>query len=255
MARARKRHVQQELLLPEEGRTRKNRRGTSRRRPGRPKKPGAGERHEQRERFDKLRVIHVTLSVGRQFDTLRKRDTYFAIRKATLAVLGRHDFRIVHMSPEDDHIHLIIEADNHNALWRGMQAFQISAAQHLNQALSKRTRTLCRGKVFVDRYHPVTVTSPTQARNTLNYVLNNWRRHHHDYRNEAQRGWDVDYMSSAISFAGWKELERPGARFQYNIELNQRLCVSPPQSWLLNVGWRRGGSISMYSIPHFDPHA
>jgi REP element-mobilizing transposase RayT len=180
---------------------------------------------------------------------------YFAIRRATQAVLDRQDFRIVHLSPEDDHIHVICEADNHVALWHGMLAFQISAAQHLNRALSKRTGTKRRGKVFADRYHPKLVTSPRQARHTLNYVLNNWRRHQQDYRRPEQQGWDIDYMSSAISFAGWKELERPGACFQYNVDREQRLCVSPPQSWLLNVGWRLAGPISMYSIPYFDPHA
>lgn len=250
MGRPRKRHVQQDLPLPAANRTRKNKPGA-----GRPRKSGPkGESHRKRPRFEKLRVIHSTLRLVRGFGSLRKRDTYFAIRRATQAVLGRHDFRIVHLSPEDEHIHVLCEADNHEALWRGMQAFQISAAQHLNQALSKRTGKSRRGKVFADRYHPKLVTSPTQARHTLNYVLNNWRRHQQDYRNPEQRGWDIDYMSSAISFAGWKELEQSGARFQYNVDPEQRLCVSPPQSWLLGDGWRRAGAISMYSIPYFDPH-
>jgi REP element-mobilizing transposase RayT len=248
MARKRKRHVQQSLLLPAPGRTRKNRPGA-----GRPKKKHAGERHQKRERFDKLRVVHVTLRVERRFRTLRNREMYFALRRATVAVLDRTDFRIVHLSPEDDHVHLIVEAENHTALWRGVQAFQISAAQHLNKVLGKRTRQAVRGKVFRDRYHPRTVTSPRQARNTLNYVLNNWRRHQHDERNFEIRRWDIDYMSSAISFGGWKELERSGARFQHNVDPGQRLCVSPPQSWLLNVGWRLAGSISMYSVPYYDP--
>jgi REP element-mobilizing transposase RayT len=249
MLRARKRHVQQDLLLPEPGRKRKHKAGA-----GRPPKKGrAGERHRKRARFDKLRVVHVTLRLVPRFGSLRMRDTYFAIRRATRAVLGRDNFRIVHLSPEDDHIHVICEADNHTALWRGMQAFQISAAQHLNQAVSKRLGTVRRGKVFADRYYPKLVTSPTQARHTLNYVLNNWRRHQHDFRDSQMRSWDIDYMSSAISFGGWKELERADARFQYNVDPDQRLCVSPPQSWLLNVGWRAAGSISMYSIPYFDP--
>src|SRR5438105_994676 len=113
MARERKRHVQQELGLPAPKRTRKNKPGA-----GRPRKAHAGEPHQKRVRFDKLRVVHATLRLVRGFGTLRKRDTYEALRRATRAVLERAgEFRVVHLSPEGDHIHLIVEAENHEALW------------------------------------------------------------------------------------------------------------------------------------------
>src|ERR1700754_1814866 len=108
-------------------------RGGKRKGAGRPAKGWRGsEPQGLRERFDRLSAVHITLRVVDDFPTLRSRSSYFAIRKATQAVLRRSDFRIVHVSLEKDHLHLIVEADNNEALTRGVQAFQISAAQHLN---------------------------------------------------------------------------------------------------------------------------
>jgi REP element-mobilizing transposase RayT len=244
MPRPRKIHVQQELDL------RKDRRGGKRKHAGRPAAgPRSSERHVTRERFDKLTVVHVTLRLVERYGTLRKRDAFLALRRATRAVLERADFRIVHASPETDHLHLVAEAENNGALSRGMQAFQISAAQHLNRVMGRRRRCRVRGRVFADRYNARPVRSPTQARNTLNYVLNNWRRHLHDdaHAYGDERFWDVDYMSSAVSFPGWKELETK--RLIYDVGDDLRLCVSLPQSWLLAAGWRKAGPISMYAVP------
>ena len=69
-------------------------------------------------------------AVGR----LRSRDNYHAIRKAMRTAWAREDFRINQISLERDHIHLIIEAENGNALDRGVRGFMTSAARHLNRA-------------------------------------------------------------------------------------------------------------------------
>lgn len=251
MSRRRKIHVQQSLDLNAKRDRCGGKRGGKRKGAGRPaKRPHRpSERHVTRLRFNRLTVLHVTLRLVDNYGSLRNRESFLAIRRATQAVLDRADFRIVHASPETDHLHLVVEAESNDALTRGMQAFQISAAQHLNRVKSRRLDRRVRGKVFADRYHARVVGSPTQARNTLNYVLNNWRRHLHDDANApaAHRFWDVDYMSSAVSFAGWKELEtRP---FQYDVIPELRLCVSPPHSWLLAAGWRKAGPISMYAVP------
>src|SRR5882724_13577481 len=120
MARARKRHVQTELFAERPVRKK-------RRRAGRPpkNKHRPSERHKTRERFERRRPVHVTLRTVDRYGTLRKRDTWEALRKATRAALGRAGFRIVHLSPERDHIHLIVEADTNAWLSSGMQAFQI----------------------------------------------------------------------------------------------------------------------------------
>src|SRR5262249_365394 len=70
------------------------------------------------------------------------------------------NFRIVQLSIQRTHVHLIVEADNKQALATGMQGFQVSAVKHLNAAISKdRPGPPRRGTVFPDRYHAEIITS------------------------------------------------------------------------------------------------
>jgi REP element-mobilizing transposase RayT len=118
--------------------------------------------------------VHVVLRVIGAVGNLRRRFTYRAIREATLTTARREDFRIVHVSIQRTHVHLLVEADDKKALASGMQGFQISAAKHLNAAISKgKPGPRRRGAVFPDRYHAEAITSPTQARHALSYVLTN----------------------------------------------------------------------------------
>src|SRR5262249_10885656 len=149
---------------------RKRRRGVKLGRP--PKGPRSSERHKRRDDFKPSQPIHVTCRVEQPVGTLRRRDAYHAVRKAMQLMLGKGDFRIVHVSLERDHVHLLIEADDKHALARGMQAFQSTAARLLNKAITKARGRIRRGRVFSDRYHPVIITSPTQAHHSLSYVLN-----------------------------------------------------------------------------------
>lgn len=83
-------------------------------------------------------------------------------------------FRIVHLSIQRTHIHLIVEAASRKALWKGMEAFSISAARQINAS------TGCKhGQVFADRYHARALTSPRQVRNCIASVLNNERERQH----------------------------------------------------------------------------
>jgi REP element-mobilizing transposase RayT len=135
-------------------------------------------------------------------DNLRRRFTYRAIREATLTTARREDFRIVHVSIQRTHVHLLVEADGKGPLAAGMQGFQISAAKHLNAAISKgKPGPRRRGTVFPDRYHAEVITSPRQARHALNYVLNNWRKHQED-RVLPMSEWQIDWFSTAAMFPG-----------------------------------------------------
>ena len=150
-------------------------------------------------------------------------------------VLARADFRIVHVSIQATHVHLLVEAEDERALAKGMQAFEISAARRLNAAAKRR------GTVFVDRYHPEVIDNPRQAHHCLGYVLNNWRKHG-EHRATA---WRLDPFSSAISFAGWTEQPR----FWEPPEAYERLPVSAPETWLLYDAWRRHGTIGITYVP------
>ena len=199
--------------------------------------------HRVRPEVTTNQAVHVTLRVAPYVRRLRRLDAYRAIRKAMQVVLARTEFRIVHASIQANHVHLVIEAASKLALARGMQAFQISAARRLNQVDLDDAGRQRRGSVFADRYHAEIVTTPTHARHTLSYVLNNWRKHKEDRAPHA-KGWLVDKYSSAINFAGWAE--------GYNWivpEDHESLPVATPESWLLREGWKLGGPISIYEVP------
>jgi REP element-mobilizing transposase RayT len=188
MARGHVKHEQVEMLFRTHG---GKRRGAGRR----PKAARAGTRHEARPEHDHHHPVHVTIRVVRSVDGLRRRDLYFAVRHATIVSAKREDFRIVHMSIQRDHLHLIVEADGQRALSKGVQGFSLSAARQVNKAITARGGAPRAGKVIGDRYHARPLTSPRAVRNTLAYALNNWR-HHGEDRARFARTWKVDPFSS-----------------------------------------------------------
>jgi putative transposase len=216
---------------------------------GRPRKgERASERHEERPVHRARYPVHIVLRVVKAVGSLRRRRAYQAIREATRTVARRGDVRIVHLSVQRTHVHLLVEANDKAALSAGMQGFQISAAKHLNAAISQgRPGPRRRGSVFPDRYHAVVVTSPRQARHALSYVVNNWRKHAED-RNDVTRRGDVDWYSSGALFSGWKECGRTGFAQGRPREL-EPVVVSAPRTWLLREGWMIHGAISCREVP------
>jgi REP element-mobilizing transposase RayT len=294
MARARKRHVQQVLF------DRSNRpvgrdgkpRGRGGARPGAGRKPKgkrAGAPHKKRPALKRWQPVHVVLRVVEDVGSLRKRHMYKALREATISVARRElndlrdgAFRIIHISIQRHHVHLLVEADHKMALSRGMQAFQISAAKHLNRAVSivsvKRAsrdraggvagvagvarafsvtgakRMLRehgelrrRGTVFPDRFHQEIISTPKQARHALAYVLNNWRKHRED-RWDFAGGWNVDPYSTGSHFDGWKEREDAVVLWRLR-ETYQPMVVYLARTWLLREGWRKHGLIRFDEVP------
>jgi hypothetical protein len=142
---------------------------------------------------------------------------------------------------------MIVEADHKAALARGMQSFQVSAARHVNAALGDRGRGRRRGKVFADRYHLEVITSPTQARHAIRYVLSNFRKHGEDEYGRA-RTWLVDPFSNGISFPDWKELEDKAWMWPIRPTYDP-LVVRRPSTWLLAEGWKLAGTISAREVP------
>src|SRR5512140_1124553 len=227
-------------------------RGGKRKGAGRPKKgTRASERHETRPRLRASEPVHVVARVAPGIPSLRSRELYLAIRDATITVAKLDDFRIVHLSIQATHLHLIVEAQHRTALSRGMQAFQISAAKQVNRVLGERAGERRRGTVFSDRYHARILPSPRQVRNCVAYVLNNWR-HHGEDRGRRSRTWLVDPFSSGVAFDGWKEraIEDGLAYKLFDVRSTYKaLVVWLPRSWLLRVGWRRHGAISLFEVP------
>ncbi len=181
-------------------------------------------------------MLRVAPEVGR----LRGPKAYRALHGAAARMLGRTDFRIVHISLQHNHVHLLVEAHDRVALARGVQAFEIAAARRINRAIGR-----ARGRVFVHRYHATVLTTPKQARHCLAYVLNNWRRHREDRRSAAARRAAIDPYSTAIHFDGWS-----GVAGRYVVPAGyDPLPTAPPTVWLLTTGWRRHGPIDPHEVP------
>src|SRR6266700_3759827 len=126
--KARRRHVQQEMTFRTHGGERP---GAGRKHaPGRRREP-----HSKRPRLNSRFPAHVVLRVEREVGQLRRRRAYHAFRWALYPVLRRTNFRVVHLSLQREHVHLVVEADDEKALANGMRALQIAAARYLNSAI------------------------------------------------------------------------------------------------------------------------
>jgi REP element-mobilizing transposase RayT len=162
--------------------------------------------------------------------SLRRRRAHSVVIAALAAMRERGDFRLVHYSVQSNHLHLVCEARDRNALARGIQALAIRIAKRLN-GLWRRA-----GKLFADRYHDRILRSPREVRNALAYVLNNAFKH----GVEVTRG-EPDPCSSGQWFDGWRGVPRlaPGSS-----------PLARAKTWLLTVGWllhgriRLGGEVS-----------
>jgi REP-associated tyrosine transposase len=213
-----------------------------------PKGPRAGSPHGERPFLHPRYPVHVTLRAIGEVGNLRRRCVYKAIREATLTAARREDFRICHLSIQRNHIHLLVEAAGKHALASGMQGFQISAAKHLNAAISKgRPGPRRRGSVFPDRYHAEIITSPTQARNAIAYTLCNFRKHRED-KIAPMSTWKIDWFSSGIAFPGWVEYGDTPWLWR-GPPTYDPLITYQPGTWLLREGWRKAGTISYQEVP------
>jgi REP element-mobilizing transposase RayT len=168
----------------------------------------------------------------------RTREYYACVHRALRGALGRADFRIVHVSIQDTHLHLLVEADDRAALTHGMQSFAIRLARIVHAAVGGI------GKVFTHRYHATQIQTARHARHALAYVLNNWRRHRLDWANGRAVPAKLDAFSSAISFTGWARDERFTPPPNYD-----PLPVTRPRTSLLVFDWQSYGLIGTHETP------
>jgi len=142
--------------------------------------------HRSRPAHSAAHPVHATLRSALR--CLRAARLFPAVRRA-LAAASHGEFRILHFTVQDDHLHLIVEADDSRALGRGLRGLAIRVARAVNRTLGRR------GAVWTDRYHARALTSPRPVRHALVYVLMNRRKHY-----EGERG--LDPCSSALWFEG-----------------------------------------------------
>jgi hypothetical protein len=177
--------------------------------------------HLARPRHYHGHPVHVTLRAVGGIDGLRECPANPAVEDG-LRLASRDDSRIVHFSVQDNHLHLIVEAADREALSRGMQGLAVRCARAINRALGRR------GRVWRERYHARPLRTPSQVRRALVYVLQNWYK--------AVTGAErLDPQSSARWFDGWR-----GPRPAWSRPFPDEVPVArPARTWLLTTGWRR----------------
>ncbi|MBL8901075.1 MAG: hypothetical protein JNM84_25825 [Planctomycetes bacterium] len=119
----------------------------------------------------------------------------------------------------------------------------------MNALLSPLARALNklwgrRGKVFPDRYHDEVISTPTQARNALRYVLQNGKKH------GVVSPSSLDLCSSAPVFDGW--IQRPSIATMPPASVVA--TVATASTWLLTTGWRLHGLLDIRELPQHNKH-
>ena len=92
-------------------------------------------------------VCHIVLRVRRGLPWLRTPRTYRVLERAFRHGKEKPGFALVQFSVQQDHLHLLVEAENRQRLARGMQGLTIRIARALNRFWRGRA-----GAVFAERY-------------------------------------------------------------------------------------------------------
>jgi len=182
--------------------------------------------HRARPVHRKAHPVHVTLRAGMR--SLRSQQ----VARTLLAGLrdsNRDWFRVVHYSVQENHVHLIVEAEDTKTLSSGVRGLMVRVARRVNRMLGRR------GRFWADRWHGRDLEGPRQVRNALVYVLQNHKKH-------ARRA-ALDPLSSAEWFDGFASARPPAFR-----SIGPP-CVATARTWLLRVGWRKRGLIRLTEEP------
>lgn len=178
--------------------------------------------HRARKKHQRGNPVHITLRANTR--SLRSQHVARTVMSA-IRDGSRAEFRIAHYSVQDNHLHLIVEAQNEQALSSGVRGLEIRIARRVNRLLFRR------GRFWADRWHGRALSSPRQVRNALVYVLQNHRKH------SAGRGLaELDQLSSARYFDGF-------SRAIPSVLHSVGPPGVAPQTWLLAMGWRQRGLI------------
>ena len=120
--------------------------------------------------------------------------------------LNDETFQIVHFSVQSNHVHLIVEALDGDAVNRKMSGFMISLARRVNAVLRRR------GRVWHDRFYCRDITTASEMHHVLAYVFGNAKKHG-EIPADAER---LDGFSSAWTFDGWDvDVEKPPDRIRW----------------------------------------
>jgi REP element-mobilizing transposase RayT len=84
----------------------------------------------------------------------------------------RFGFRLVHYAIMRDHIHLIVEAVDREALSKGMKGLGVRIARCVNRVMGRS------GRVIGDRYHEHVLKTPAEVKRARTYLMTNAFKHY-----------------------------------------------------------------------------
>jgi REP element-mobilizing transposase RayT len=203
------------------------RKGSGRKRKSQRRSVAHRSRPEHKPRFP----AHVTLRVHDHLPNLRTALAHELILRVLVSISGRFGIDVVHYSVMPNHIHLIIEADDQEAIRAGVSALTIRIALALNRLWKRK------GPVFHGRYHCRALKTPLDAHRSIAYVLRN--AEHHGIH--VPHG--IDPCSSARWFEGWIACDPPRPAPEFPSPLPRA------KTWLLTEGVKLHGPIDPLPEP------
>jgi putative transposase len=206
-------------------------RGGWRKGAGRKPGPRPGVQHRRRPIHRAVNPVNLTLRARTGLPSLRSPALFRVVRDCIKASSGE-GFRVVVFSVQGDHVHLLVEADDHSRLGSGVRGLSIRTALAVNRTLGRK------GRFWGDRYHARDLATPREVRNALIYVLRNRQKHRPGTSSRP------DPCSSASWFDGFVD----------HTPSSDPSPVRPARTWLAAVGWRRtSGPIHPHEIPRPAP--
>ena len=157
--------------------------------------------------------LHVTLRVAEHVWNLRSRRSFRVIEAALRGGADRFGVRVVQFSVQGNHIHLLVEAPDRDALARAIKGLSVRFAKGLNRLMGRS------GRVLADRFHSHLLATPSEVRRAMDYIRNNARKHATQWGDHYGPSY-VDPFSSDGS-----DIPLPAAT-----------------TWLVRDGWRRAAA-------------
>lgn len=142
----------------------------NRKRAGRPPIHHPAIRHTKRPKFFQTRSLHLTIKVRENKADIQNKKILLRLNRA-IQLARKQGLKIIHFALEFNHVHLLVEAGNHQILHRGMQALGISLAKGINKMKQKK------GAVYKHRYHFRQITCARELKNVIHYILSNCKKH------------------------------------------------------------------------------
>lgn len=203
---------------------------------GRPKSPDSGVPHLKREPVNGRTPVHVTAPLCEGLPSARTKECYevfwtaFCEGRERAGQREDGEFRLVEYSIQANHLHVMVEASDNDALSRGVAGLLVRIARGLNK-LWGRT-----GKVWRERFHAHVLKTPREVYHALRYIFANGWKH--------GRRWlsgKPDPYSSGLWFEGWSDYVHDGW-------VALAGPIAKAKSWLRNAGWKRHGSLSLQQL-------